>query len=126
MTSQFEKFQDRLKDLRQRAEEFADKDDINKSLDVAEKAWVEAAKAAKLMECEPVAAALGATQRSADVLAFNVLWCDTSKVSPEQLMASVVKFQALQQIKGAFEPMMAMALEESATASVLANEIEAK
>lgn len=124
--SQFNQFQERLKVLRSKADEFADKDQINKSLDIVEKAWVEAAKAAKLLECEPVASALDATARSADALAFNILFCDTSEVSPQTILNHVVKFQALERIRGVFAPTMAEALEEGVAADLIVKESETK
>lgn len=120
----FKAFQSRLKELRSKADEFEDKEQLNKSLDLVEKAWVEAAKAADLMSCAPVASALDATQRSSEVLAYNVLFADTSKVTPQQLLESVVKFQALERIRGAFEPIMAEALEEAVAADLVAKEIK--
>jgi len=122
--SQFDSFKLRLKEFREKAEAYEDKDELNKSLDTVEKAWESAAKAAKLAECEQVSAAIGATQRSADILAFNILFCDTSKVTPEQLLFSIVKFQALEQVRGAFSPVAAQSLEESVAAAFVAKEIE--
>lgn len=123
MSQPFQQFQERLKELRSKADAYADREQINKSLDVVEKAWVEAAKAANLKECEPVRAALEATQRSADVLAYNILWAPTSELTPTQLFESIVKFQALERIRGAFEPTMAVAMEEGVAADLAAKEI---
>jgi hypothetical protein len=118
MTKEFKEFQERLKGYRERSELYADGDELRKSLDAVEKAWVSAAKAVSLTESEQVRAALEATQRSSDVLAYNILFADTSKVSPDTILASVVKFQALEQIRSAFSPTAAAALEEAVAASV--------
>jgi hypothetical protein len=122
--SNFDSFKSRLAAMRADAEQYADKDEVLKSLDVVEKAWIEAAKAADLKSCAPVAAALEATQRSADALAFNILFCDTSETSSQALLANIVKFQALERVRGAFEPTMAAAMEESATAEIIAAKLE--
>ena len=122
--SDINSFKNRLNDLRTKAGEYEDKDDVLKSLDLVEKAWEEAAKAAKLKECQPVAAALGATQRSADVLAYNILFCNTAEVSPQALLNHVVKFQALEQVRGAFESTMAESTEQAVAATLKADEIK--
>jgi predicted nuclease with TOPRIM domain len=124
--SKFQEFQARLNDLREKASQYEDKDQLLKSIKTVEKAWEEAAKAANLLECTPVKAALEATQRSSDILAYNILYASTGDVSPEQLLASVVKFQALEQIRGAFSSTMAEALEEGVEAGLIADEIEKK
>lgn len=124
--SKFAEFQTRLNDLREKASQYADKDQLLASIKTVESAWEEAAKAASLMECKPVASALEATQRSSDALAYNILYSDTSTITPNQLLSSIVKFQALEQIRGAFAPTMAEALEESVEAGIIANEIENK
>lgn len=114
----FQNFQERLKSLRSKADEYADAAEVHKSLDTVEKAWESAARAVSLAEAPQVKAALEATQRSADVLAYNLLFCDTSKVTPAQLLDSVVKFQSLESIRGAFAPTAAIALEEAVAAGL--------
>jgi hypothetical protein len=118
MTKEFQEFQERLKGYRERSELYADGEELKKSLNAVEKAWESAARAVSLAESEQVRAALEASQRSSDVLAYNILFADTSKTSPETLLASVVKFQALEQIRSAFLPTAAIALEEAVAASV--------
>lgn len=114
----FQQFQERLKTLRSKADEYADAAEVHKSLDTVEKAWESAAKAVSLAEVPQVKAALEASQRSADVLAYNILNADTSKVSPAQLLESVVKYQALEQVRSAFAPTAAIALEEAVAAGL--------
>jgi hypothetical protein len=124
MSDRFHDFQERIKELRNKAADYADKDEINKAIDVAEKAWASAAGAIKIAESEQVAAALRATQRSADVLAYNILFCDTSETSPQTLLNHIVKFQALEQVRSAFSPAAAIALEESVNAILTTKAIE--
>lgn len=107
-----------MKGYRERSELYADGEELRKSLDAVEKAWESAARAVSLTESEQVRAALEASQRSSDVLAYNILFCDTSKTSADTILASVVKFQALEQIRSAFAPTAAIALEEAVAASV--------
>lgn len=121
--SNFDSFKTRLAELRERADEFADKDEINKSLDTVEKAWVDAAKANKLAESEQVKSALRSTQYSSDILAYNILFCDTSETTSDQILKSIVKFQALEQIRGAFAPTAAIALEEAVEAGIEAEKL---
>jgi hypothetical protein len=118
MSDNFRAFQERLKELRKRADEYGDKDEIHKSLDTVEKAWESAAKAEALASAPTVKAALEATQRTADALAYNILFCNTNEVHPNTLLASVVKYQALEQIQGAFKPVAAQSLEEAVSAGL--------
>lgn len=118
MSDNFQAFQERLKELRSRADEYGDKDEIHKSLDSVQKAWESAAKAEALASSETVKAALSATQRTSDSLAYNILFCDTGSVAPQTILASIVKFQALEQIKGAFSTVAAKAMEDAVSAGL--------
>jgi len=118
MNEGFKVFQERIDSLRRRSSDFGDADELDKRLDRLEAMFVEAAKATDLKSVEPVKNALQSLMDSADVLAHNILFCDTGSVSPEVLLGSVVKFQALERLRSVFEPTAAVALLESVERSV--------
>jgi hypothetical protein len=109
----FQSFQERLKTLRSKADEYADAKDIHASLDTVEKAWESASQASSLLEVPAVKNAVLATTSMADEMARCILFSDVAKVSPESLIRSVIVFQTLERLSKAFSPIAAQAMEDA-------------